>query len=507
MEHWDRRAEFFAHAERLKPELKHWIVPAVSIVEPCRDENAWQKTRMQTVAPAAALTERLWGNREHFFLDFGESTVGRIRLTIRPEGKNDSPLRLKLLAAELPYEAAADPDSYRGGLARSWIQDEIINIDVMPCVFTLPRRYSLRYLKIEVVSAPETICFEAVDVIGEAAVEALLPPPAGLPEELAAIDRAAMRTLRNCMQLLMEDGPKRDRRLWLGDLRLQAMANAATFRRFDLIERSLYILAAAADDEGRVPGCAYTEPELRHGNDTCDYALLFAPTLDDLVRESGNPAPAHDLYALAVRQWELVAPMVGEDGLFDYPRAGWVFIDWQTFDRQSPAQAVAIYSLRALVRLAERVGRSADAEKFRAEAERLSLSLRRACYDADRKLILSGPAKEVSVAGQVWPILAGVFTVAEAREILSAMAKEPGVIQPGTPYMQHHLLAAYEFAGMKEELHALLRSYWGGMIRAGADTFWEAYVPGDDFLSPYNDALINSACHAWSCTPSCFLRA
>jgi arylsulfatase A-like enzyme len=45
-----------------------------------------------------------------------------------------------------------------------------------------------------------------------------------------------------------------------------------------------------------------------------------------------------------------------------------------------------------------------------------------------------------------------------------------------------------------------------GKRHLGADTFWEVYVPGDDFLSPYNSHLMNSYCHAWSCTPTYFLR-
>ena len=36
-----------------------------------------------------------------------------------------------------------------------------------------------------------------------------------------------------------EDGPKRDRRLWLGDLRLEALANYETYRNFDLVKRLL----------------------------------------------------------------------------------------------------------------------------------------------------------------------------------------------------------------------------------------------------------------------------
>ena len=44
------------------------------------------------------------------------------------------------------------------------------------------------------------------------------------------------------------------------------------------------------------------------------------------------------------------------------------------------------------------------------------------------------------------------------------------------------------------------------MLEKGADTFWEAYDPNDDFLSPYNFFPVNSYCHAWSCTPVYFIR-
>ncbi|WP_390580761.1 hypothetical protein [Paenibacillus illinoisensis] len=46
--------------------------------------------------------------------------------------------------------------------------------------------------------------------------------------EMANIDRVAVQT-RDCMQSVFEDCPKRDRRLWIGDLRLQALVNYETF--------------------------------------------------------------------------------------------------------------------------------------------------------------------------------------------------------------------------------------------------------------------------------------
>ena len=60
--------------------------------------------------------------------------------------------------------------------------------------------------------------------------------------------------------------------------------------------------------------------------------------------------------------------------------------------------------------------------------------------------------------------------------------------------------------GMGQEAKERLTTYWGGMVKKGADTFWEVYDPQNDFLSPYNSYLVNSYCHAWSCTPVYFIR-
>ena len=51
------------------------------------------------------------------------------------------------------------------------------------------------------------------------------------------------KTLKGCKQDVFEDGPKRDCRIWLGDLRLQARANYYTFKNYDLTKCCMYIFA------------------------------------------------------------------------------------------------------------------------------------------------------------------------------------------------------------------------------------------------------------------------
>jgi hypothetical protein len=61
---------------------------------------------------------------------------------------------------------------------------------------------------------------------------------------------------------------------------------------------------------------------------------------------------------------------------------------------------------------------------------------------------------------------------------------------------------------LKELAISEMKTYWGGMIQNGADTFWELYNPHNKEFSPYGSQLINSYCHAWSwsCTPTYLIR-
>lgn len=75
-----------------------------------------------------------------------------------------------------------------------------------------------------------------------------------------------------------------------------------------------------------------------------------------------------------------------------------------------------------------------------------------------------------------------------------------------TPYLYHHYVQALLDLGEREKALSVLRRYWGGMVEAGADTFWELYNPDNPAESPYGGTIVNSDCHAWSCGPAWFLR-
>jgi alpha-L-rhamnosidase len=91
----------------------------------------------------------------------------------------------------------------------------------------MPRRRAFRYVKIEVISTSPRYGVKISNPIANAVTSAPWEDPAILSfankgkemseeekDGLRKIDEVALRTLRNCMHTVYEDGPRRDMRLW-----------------------------------------------------------------------------------------------------------------------------------------------------------------------------------------------------------------------------------------------------------------------------------------------------
>ncbi|MNI56041.1 hypothetical protein D3C73_1110240 [compost metagenome] len=127
-------------------------------------------------------------------------------------------------------------------------------------------------------------------------------------------------------------------------------------------------------------------------------------------------------------------------------------------------------------------------------------------WDAEAGWFVSGAQRQVSWASQIWFVLAEVLPAETNKDLMLRLLSTPPGIGLSTPYMHHHLVEALLVAGCREQAVAHLKSYWGGMLADGSDTFWELYDPGNKTFSPYGSYLINSYCHAWSCTPTYLIR-
>ncbi len=460
--------------------------------------------------PFEALTSRPMTRGDQAVLDFGHHLVGRVTLNLEYAGSHqDAPAFFQLDMAEIADELKEDADAYDGWLSRSWIQQEKLHLDQLPAEISLPRRYAFRYVRLTVLdtSPKYQLVLKGISCASETSAD-----PAALPERhfadlrLNSIYEASLRTLANCTQLVLEDGPKRDRRLWLGDLRLQALTSYISYRSLNLIKRCMYLFAGSRFPDGRMSANVFTDGE-PEADDTylMDYALMFLPVLDEYLAETGDQEALRDLLEPALYQVEYVLEhSMTEDQVIDPEQAASGFIDWcDGLDRQAALQGVLICTLESAASLCRRAGDEQRERRYAGLAETLRQTARRQFWSDSLGCFISG--NQVSIHTQVWMTLADVMTGKMAAKAMNTVLALPDSPRMGAPYMHHYYVMALLRAGCRDQAEAHLRSYWGGMLDAGADTFWECWNPDDPQASPYGGRIVNSCCHAWSCTPAYIL--
>ena len=510
--------EWLRKAEACKPELSYQTISPVKVVRSVQDTKAFQGWRMEDAGQPDILFNEPFKKHPAITLDFGNHYTGYLTFSIKPSGLKaaDAPVRLKFTFAEVPGELNTPLEPYKGGLARSWVQDEIVTVMTCPEHITVPidRRMAFRYVKIELLGVSGSFQFDFTGMRVRAVSSASGTPmelAAGTPEMIRRINAVGLATLGECMQTVYEDGPKRDLRLWIGDLYLEALANSYSFKNHDPTKRCLYLLASLADSTGWVSATVYERPEWKiqgKGTHCMDYSLLYGVALADYVKYSGDTATGRDLWPVVKRQVEVAREALDPAGIYDNElKPSWLVFDWKSdLNRDASIQGLMTFAVDRSYELARMLGTEKEVSDWPKLTARMKSAARNAYYDRKSGLVLSGPDKQASYLSQVWMVLSGTLSVKEGARALSAIMESPDACRIGSPYAYHYFIEALIQCGLEEQARTALIDYWGGMVHKGADTFWEVYDPEDDFKSPYGFFPINSYCHAWSCTPVYFIN-
>lgn len=510
----DKKAEWLRKAEEAKPALVETIYRPLCLVTPVMDETAYQGWRMEKTGELSTYYQTNMSSAPNVTVDFGRHMTGYFTFRIRTvRGAQDAPMRLKFTFGEVPAEMATPFDPFPGGLSRAWMQDETITIEHIDREITIPRRISGRYMRIELLGASSGFDFAMDDMYftacSSAAEVKVEPLGDNVPEMIRRINEVSLETLRECMQTVYEDGPKRDHRLWVGDLYLESLANRHSFRNFELTKRCLYLFAGLTADDGTIISNLFEHPEPhpQYGSYMLTYSLLFNSTLLEYLKDTGDLETANDLWEVAERQVEDALTYVNDDYIFDKSRKNvWIFFDWRDgLDVDAPIQAAVIFGLNQTYELAQMLGKEDEVKLWKTYEKNMIKAARKHLYDKKRGVIVSGPSQQVSVMSQAWMVKAGVLDEAEGQRAIKTVLADSSTVMPGTPYATHYLVDAMLLCGMNEEAKSYVIDYWGGMVNKAADTFWEAYDPKNDYISPYGFHPLNSYCHAWSCTPVYFI--
>ena len=499
-------AKLLDRAAELKPTLHH------RIVEP---KGGFQLKERYSSEIKDIVLHRVHhlalGKGDNLCLDFGTHNVGYITLDLSYSGSHpDAPAYLKLKFAETFKELSENSDDYGGWISTSWIQEEFIHVDVLPAQITLPRRYAFRYLKITTMDTSQKykLIVKHAEIRTETSADwSKVNPCPSTDPLLQKMDEVGLRTLANCAQDVFEDGPKRDQRLWMGDLRLQALTNYVSFRNYDLVKRCLYLFAGSRFPDGRISACLFTKPYVE-ADDTWlfEYSLFFTVALEEYMQQTDDEEALNDLYDIAMQQVEIALRFVTKDGRLSKEAADAAFFDWcEGVDKEAAGLASIIYTLRYARRLARRKNDWSQANWLMEQLDKLREAAKKNYWDEEKQCFVSNG--QVNLFTQVWMVLADVLPPEEAKKLMERSDEFAHLYPMVTPYMHHYYISALLRAGLKEKALEHMRFYWGSMLDAGADTFWEAWNPEQPDASPYGGSIINSYCHAWSCTPSYLIRS
>lgn len=482
-------------AKSINVPLRSEIVFPKRFVSVVQDKSAYQG-----YSAKEAEKKRVFGSGEEAVVDFGEHLTGYFSFTVSETDRiPDSPCRLEVILAETPYEFCKK--EYSGTLSSSWLQRETVCLDVLPQRITLPRRYAFRYVSVKFINSSEafSICIDKFACERLSSGGQILQLQAD-DNFLLQIDRVSQNTLRECMQEVFEDGPKRDRRLWLGDLYLQAKANYRTFKNNELVKKCIYLFAGLPQND-RMSCCVFSGNAYRSSDYIIrDYSLLFAPLIKEYCEATGD-GQVLELYPIAKMQNKIILDELNGDVEKALPNT---FIDWSDADKTTSLVCVLIFALDAQKQLAQRLRYDNDVYFCMKKTAYLKNAVKEKLFIKEKNMFISNG--EYSMASQIWAALAGVAEGEEALRILLTAYKNNEVVQAKTPYLMHYFVEALLLSGGTAEALQVIKEYWGGMVEKGADTFWEVFDRENDFVSPYGDALINSYCHAWSSTPCYFLR-
>ncbi|MBQ5898495.1 MAG: glycoside hydrolase [Alistipes sp.] len=509
----DKREAWLQKAAESMPTLVRRDVKPIAIVRSVADATAFQGWRMERTDEAVeVLYKESFKPRKEVILDLGDHYTGYFSMKVEHMGlPADAPLRFKLTFAEVPAELNTPFDPYTGSLSRAWLQDEIITVMRLPQTVTVERRLACRYVKIELLAQSYyDFNFSDFNFRAETSAHGDVPAIAASADPMIKrINEIGLKTLAECMQTVYEDGPKRDQRLWIGDLYLEALANAYSYKNHDLTKRCLYLLAGLADEDGFLHATVYEypKPEPQTNQHTMDYSLLYGVALLEYFKETGDRTTAEEFWPVVKYQIEFARTYL-KDFIYDIDKqpSWWLVFDWKDdLNRAAPIQGLMTFAIDKSYELACLLGREAEVKEWPSVVKSMRKASREKYYDKSRGVITSGGG-QVSYLSQVWMILSETLSAKESVRALEYVLNDSTTCYPGSPYAYHYLIEAMLQCGMNDRARELLISYWGGMIEKGADTFWEVYDPNEDKKSPYGFFPVNSYCHAWSCTPVYFIN-
>lgn len=289
------------------------------------------------------------------------------------------------------------------------------------------------------------------------------------------------------------DGIKRDRWVWGGDAYQSFLADYYLMLDRDIVKRTLNILHGA-------------EPMTMHVNTIPDYTFYWVMSLWEYYLYTGDKALVSSFYDKLLSTMNFAESKLC-DGLYTRCRGDWVFVDWADFDKDSgpmcAEQMLLCAAYKCASYCAELVEDNEKADFYKKRYSEVREKINTLYWDDEKSAFIDDYAtgnRNVTRHANIFAILYDLTNEERKGLIKENVIKNPEIAAITTPYFRFFELAAMAEIGEFSYVEDVLRSYWGGMLKLGATTFWEEYDPrenGREHYAMYGKPYDRSLCHAW----------
>ena len=432
------------------------------------------------------------GEKAGILLDFGRESHGTLRLTTAAVESASGRVKLRVRFGESVMEALT-PLGQKNTTNDHAVRDHVYDLGTLSTVETNESGFRFAWLELE-----EDQAVLSLQAVQHVLIYRDIPYQGSFTcddELLNEIWKTAAWTVHLNMQSYLWDGIKRDRLAWQKYMHTEVLTVEDVFGGNPVVTKTLDFL------RDHTPAGEFI-------NGYSSYSLWWVLIQAENYRYTGDLDYLKAQRDFLKDQLKLAASFVDEEGLERLPE--FRFLDWKNRDNEKATHA----GLQALMVLGLAEGAYLlsllDEKELAPGYLALSEKMKRHVPDCD------GSKQAAALAS-----LAGLSDAADLnRDII-----EPGGAEGFSTFMGYYLLCAKSKAGDTAGALRDLRSYWGGMLRMGATSFWEDFdlkwmenagridevvpegkkdIHGDYGAFCY-EKFRHSLCHGWSSGPVPFL--
>ncbi|MFW0715064.1 amylo-alpha-1,6-glucosidase [Pedobacter sp. N23S346] len=296
------------------------------------------------------------------------------------------------------------------------------------------------------------------------------------------------------------DGIKRDRWVWSGDAYQSYLMNYYSFFDAPTVKRTL--LAQRGKD-----------PVTAHINTIMDYSFYWFLGIYDYYKFTGDKKFVQDIYPRMQSLMTYIDGRKNKNGLLEWMPGDWIFIDWA--DKLSKDGEVSfeqlLYSrsLETMALCAKLANDTENTAKYDRAAKALKTKIFELYWNQSKHALVHSriadqPTDNVTRYANMFGLFFDYFTPEQKLAVKENVLLNDKIAKITTPYMRFYELEALCAMGEQPYVLKEMKSYWGGMLKLGATSFWEEYNPdkkGVEHLEMYGRPFGKSLCHAWGASP------